>query len=572
MLSRFVALFVTPALISIQLPLLQLPFFQKNQPDLHRQVSVKSKPAVVRIVTACQANYDYDANGNSRTDDPDDWQGISIVTGEVGTGFFVDSDGYIVTSSRVVQPAIEESCKDRLFRNLVERITNERNPENLSENKRTAIRTGTKFSDTETDFVRGVVLPNGEIVDFEPPDKADVSTEEGGDGASVIRINISNAPTLKLADTSTEVLLEDVTVIGYPIAADATQFLIKFFHAYLSQGSDRKLDSSLGDATPTNGRVVNNRKTLPGNIQGMQLEPQLSVGSVGSPVLNSKDEVIGIISYSDQDTFIPFVLPINPVIRAVRRSEVNYNQENVTNLRYEEGLKRFWADDYDGAKVQFEAVESLFPQHIEAKRMREESQLKGSTAWIERDYLLPLGIVGALLLTLLGAYFIARQRRLAGTDSNNQLPSLASPVVQPPQNTWMSTVNGAFRKKTEMSFANPLVELRNQKGQVQRFYLRGDYHKLGRDPEWADLKVTEDDWEVLSKHHAVFQKEGDSYRIFDGDQIHESTNGTYVNGVRITAREGYLLKDKDQLRIGLDPDNQVVMMYSTPVKSRSLAS
>ena len=575
MFSRFPALLVTPALISAQLPLLQIPFFQNAQPDIQQQVSIESKPAVVRIVTACQASYDYDIDNNGKTDDPADLQGISIVTGEVGTGFFVDSDGYIVTSSRIVQPAIEESCKDRLFRNLVERITGERDPENVSDERRKEIRTRSKFSDTTTDFVRGVVLPNGEIVDFEPPDKSDVSadlSEEGGDGTSVIKVNISNAPTLRLADSSTEVQLEDVTIIGYPIAADTTQFLIKFFDAYLSQGITRKLDSSLGDATPTNGQITNNRKTLPGNIQGMQLEPQLSEGNVGSPVLNNKGEVIGVIFYSDQSTFVPFVFPINPIIRAVRRSGANFNQANVTNLRYEEGLKSFWAGNYEGAKTQFEAVQSLFPQHVEANRMLKESQLKSGTKWIQRDYFLPLGIVGTFLLALLGAYFVVKQRRLAEGNRNYQPLPPDLPGSHPPQNTWMSSGNGVYGGKTEMSFASPLIELRNKKGQVQKFYLSGDCHRLGRDPEWADLKVTEDDWEVLSKHHAVFQKDSDSYRIFDGDQIHQSTNGTYVNNVRITTREGYLLKDKDELRIGLDPDNQVVMVYSTPAKIRPLVS
>jgi len=570
MLSHFATLFVVPALISPQLPLLQLPFSQNNQPDIQQQVRIKSKPAVVRIVTACRASYDYDANGNGKTDDLEDSRGISIVTGEVGTGFFVDSDGYIVTSSRIVQPAIEGSCKDRIFRNLVEQITDERNPENISEGKLTEIRTRSKFNDTAAEFFRGVVLPNGEIVNFEPPEKADVSTEDGGDGAAIIKINISSAPTLKLAEPSVEVELEDVTIIGYPIAADTTQFLTKFFEAYFGQGNDRKLDSSLGDATPTNGRVANNRKTLPGNIQGMQLEPQLSIGNVGSPVLNNKSEVIGIIFYSDQTTFVPFVLPINPIIRAVRRSGANYNQENPTNLRYEEGLKSLWNSDYDEAKRSFESAETMFPQHAEAKRMREESVLKGNRRWVEQDYFLPLGAVSGVMLLLLGSFLVIRQRRLAEGDRNNRFLPTVSSGIQPPQNTWMSTGNGGYGDKAERSFSAPLLELRNKKGQVQKFYLSGDCHKLGRDPNWADLKVADDDWEVLSNQHSIFQKESDSYRIFDGDKIHQSTNGTYMNGVQITTRDGYLLKDKDELRIGLDPSNQVVMIYSNPAKSRPL--
>ncbi len=115
----------------------------------------------------------------------------------------------------------------------------------------------------------------------------------------------------------------------------------------------------------------------------------------------------------------------------------------------------------------------------------------------------------------------------------------------------------------------PFVELANQDGQVRRFYLNKERHHLGRDRDWSDLCIPDDGWEVASRHHAVLEKEGTDYRIYDGDRLNPSTNGTFLNKAPITSQEGHLLRDGDQLQIGYDPRNQIILTYSNPRSRQS---
>jgi ABC-type multidrug transport system ATPase subunit/ABC-type multidrug transport system permease subunit len=109
------------------------------------------------------------------------------------------------------------------------------------------------------------------------------------------------------------------------------------------------------------------------------------------------------------------------------------------------------------------------------------------------------------------------------------------------------------------------IEL-NHKGKITRFLLQWFEHKLGRDETWADLCLPDNnqDWVALSRRHAILRKEGENYRIFDGDGITSSRNGIFINHKRIDRRQGYLLQSGVQLTIGLDPKKQVLLTYYNP--------
>lgn len=105
----------------------------------------------------------------------------------------------------------------------------------------------------------------------------------------------------------------------------------------------------------------------------------------------------------------------------------------------------------------------------------------------------------------------------------------------------------------------PYLELNNQ-GQIYRFDLQQEIHRLGRDPSWADLAMPESGWEVLSSRHAVLRRETDYYRIYDGDgESKASTNGLFRNHSRITTKAGLLLDQNMQLQIGQDPSNLILL-------------
>ncbi|MDQ2096095.1 MAG: FHA domain-containing protein [Tychonema bourrellyi B0820] len=103
----------------------------------------------------------------------------------------------------------------------------------------------------------------------------------------------------------------------------------------------------------------------------------------------------------------------------------------------------------------------------------------------------------------------------------------------------------------------------NSQGQVLQLELRQQQHILGRDRTRADLIVPEP-WRAVSGIHAVFRQIGDNYWIYDGDGQRPSTNGLFVDRTRITPNDGYCLKNGAEIKIGLDPKNQVLLTYFNP--------
>jgi ABC transport system ATP-binding/permease protein len=104
-----------------------------------------------------------------------------------------------------------------------------------------------------------------------------------------------------------------------------------------------------------------------------------------------------------------------------------------------------------------------------------------------------------------------------------------------------------------------------QRGQeVLKFSLGDEFYRLGRDPNWSDFDIPGQGWEALSRQHAVLKREGENYRIFDGDGDRQlSSNGLLFNRTRIRA-EGLLLSGSVQLEIGQDPLSQILVRYVNP--------
>jgi ABC transport system ATP-binding/permease protein len=126
----------------------------------------------------------------------------------------------------------------------------------------------------------------------------------------------------------------------------------------------------------------------------------------------------------------------------------------------------------------------------------------------------------------------------------------------------------SFSEQTVVNI-NPFIELNNQ-GKISKFELTQDLHFLGRDPSWSTIAIP-NDWTVISRRQAVIKREGEDYRIYDGDRTKPSGNGIFLDRTRINLSEGYLLKSGAQLYIGQDPRYQITITYHNH-KSKSLAT
>ena len=79
-------------------------------------------------------------------------------------------------------------------------------------------------------------------------------------------------------------------------------------------------------------------------------------------------------------------------------------------------------------------------------------------------------------------------------------------------------------------------------------------------------------WLPISNYHALIKKSDDRYHIYDGDGYRPSTNGLFLNQTRITPSEGHPLENGIEIKIGLYPQNQILLKYFEPNNSTALTS
>jgi hypothetical protein len=627
LLDRFTALFLAPTLI--QTP---PPSTATAQAELVQQIGMRARPAIVRVVVGCSGTYSY--KGFEYT----------LIAGEVGSGYFVDADGYIATSDHVLTTLGETGCRQALFRQLAERVTGEESFNNIPESARVAIRSGSQLKDVE--YIGQVVLPTGDSFPFEIA-ASGTAIAGDADDIAIVKIETANAPTLRLATANAAAQTAAVT-IGYFLEGDTQITSSPVILRSLSQGD------GLGRADVVTGQVTDSAQLPEEKGFTLQLQTTLPMGISGSPVLNQEGEVVGMVTAdgtnSRQTGNAAVAIATQTIRRMVEEAGAN-NQESQTDRLYQEGLTLFQQGKFEAATAKFQEVKALFPYQSEVNWLISQSNQSIAEGQKQAKLIVWTLGTGGVAITLLAAHLLLNSRSLrlnrllrgkrkpsvppafrvqaepkaekpaqpptylnevqpvvvpqpvesparesdhpAANNANhaNQEPqSIAGNAVVPieetpnqpaapapvlpepaeplPRAAAVTRIGNNGHNPTTIMGTQPFIELKNQDGQVRRLYLRQQRHQLGRDGDWADLWIPDSGWEVLSRHHAVLEKEGSDYRIYNGNRQIPSTNGIFLNGVLISTHEGYLLKDGDQLVTGHDPRNQVILTYSNPGNSR----
>jgi pSer/pThr/pTyr-binding forkhead associated (FHA) protein len=336
----------------------------------NERLAAQAEPAVVRIIDGCVGTYVF--NGREYAQN----------AGGFGSGFFINSDGYIATNAHVVEFARkgENVCKETLFVRFLREAARQdsrlsqllNSPDPFTrQNTITLMRQQSQLKDFE--FVHQVQLPNAnqeplpfEIKSYGEPTGESISAKD----VAIIKVEIGNAPSLKIAEDSNAVRIQDhVTVVGYPASAD------DFSGTILNR-------RSLAEASFTDGRV-SARRNLASGVPVLQISAPATHGNSGGPVLNNRGEVIGIPTFNlqsdgQQVSGFTFVIPANTIMEFVRQGGTT-NEQGVVDEIYREGLDFFFSEQYQDAIAKFEEIKRLFPQHSEVDRLIQASQQAIST-------------------------------------------------------------------------------------------------------------------------------------------------------------------------------------------------
>jgi len=353
------------------------------------RLAMYSKPAVVRIIDGAQGTIWFQPPG---------YQGQSFNVSAIGlgSGFFISSNGYIATNAHVVTTTHdgEEKAKQALFWQLVQQIAQQigKDPRSLN----------TSFIDQHStlqsfQLYHHVIIPDGSAFPFEIKQYGAPTGESNDQGkdVAIIKIEVKNAPILKLADSEKVQLQDHVTVIGYPGAADT------FNSGLLSSKS--ALEATINDGK------ISAKKQASSGAPILQTSTAATHGNSGGPVLNDANEVIGLLTFrgdtinGQEVSGFSFIVPSNTVMEYVKSAGTTNDLGPTDNL-YREGLGYYWDQYYSSAIPKFEEVKRMFPQHSEVDRLVQSSQQAKAEGKEKSSF--PVWIVVVVVVVLLVILFL----------------------------------------------------------------------------------------------------------------------------------------------------------------------
>jgi len=368
------------------------------------RLSMFSKPAVVRIVDGAMGQILFSPPGYQP-------QSFNVSVIALGSGFFISSNGYIATNAHVVSTTHdgEDKAKQALFWQLVRQIAQQigKDPSSLNANFIDQHSTLQSFK-----LVHHVIIPDGSSFPFEIKQYG-APTGEGNDqgkDVAIVKIEVKNAPILKLADSDKVQLQDHVTVIGYPGAADT-------FNSGL-------LDSKSAFEATINDGKISAKKQASSGAPILQTSTPATHGNSGGPVLNDASEVVGLLTFrgdtvnGQEVSGFSFVVPSNTVMEYVKSAGAS-NVTGPTDQLFQEGLNYYWDQYYSSAIPKFEEVKRLFPQHSEVDRLVQSSQQAKAEGreraafpmWLIIAVVVVILLIGFLLLLGIIAFIITRKRR-----------------------------------------------------------------------------------------------------------------------------------------------------------------
>ena len=368
------------------------------------RLAMYSKPAVVRIIDGAEGVIVFSPPGYQP-------QTYNVSAVGLGSGFFISSNGYIATNAHVVSTTKEgdEKAKQVLFWQMVQQIGQQlgKDPRSLNHSFIEQYSSLQRFQK-----YHHVIIPDGTALPFEIKQYG-APTGEGADqgkDVAIVKIEIRNAPILKLADSDKVQLQDHVTVIGYPGAADT------FNSGILSARS--ALEATINDGK------ISARKQSASGAPILQTSAPATHGNSGGPVLNDANEVVGLLTFrgdtvnNQEVSGFAFIVASNTVMEYVKSAGAS-NVEGPTDTLFREGLDMYWNQYYSSAIPKFEEVKRMFPQHSEVDGLIQSSQQAKSEGkekaqfpmWIVAVIVVVLILLALLVIIIVAAIVIAKKRK-----------------------------------------------------------------------------------------------------------------------------------------------------------------
>jgi len=527
------AMFVWLLLVLVGIPCSLVPGEKLTEEQM---TAYRTRPAVVLIYSGMYAD-------------------IALKGGETfklpnygsGSGFFINSEGYLVTNGHVVDIYVkyvqdkggyaQKVLQDFIVNKIVQEFKQGNGREPNSQEIQGAYN---RFMQTQEPRVTGhdainyVVLSNSETFRFEVK-KFSPSVPDGGKDIAVLKIERDNCPIIMLGDSADLALQQKVFTIGFPGAVDPQRFPLL--------GRENTLKSSI-----TAGAIT----ALKTDYKGMaviQHDAATSPGNSGGPTVDSKGQVVGVHSYAaTQAEGFKFCVPINTAKEFIRETGIETNKASEFTTVFNNLMDAVWQENWFDAQNMVSTALAYMKNEPDLERLQRIILQKISGMnFFERIWQQHKAVVFIVLALVVLIIVVLKKSLGTGPADRSRVqpePLVDRPKPAPVDKTKAAEESGTVLEGDVVGTMTVLV-----KGEeAGSFSITSAPLILGRDPGAATAVVKN---EIVSKTHLKIIPRGDQFYLVDLG----STNGTFVNGKKITET---LVTPVDQVQIGKKGDIKLI--------------
>jgi rhodanese-related sulfurtransferase len=342
-----------------------------------QEIVLRAKPATVLVVAEVGSEVVLDCGAGWKKINPAPFR-------ETGTGWFIDSNGWVVTNAHVVQPAhqdvpwvvqdqAEKAVTDVCVYDELERrgIAAGQRPDLETELRRQAMGRALQTTQVTLKPSLFILLGNGfrlpaKVEKYSPP----VSTTRGagamsGRDLALLYVEAAEMPAFKLGESKNAKIGDPIHILGFPGVVLTHELL----------NATAKVEASV-----TNGAISGFKQDVQ-NQAVIQTDAPAAWGNSGGPAVNGRGEVVGVLTFvslapgagGSLVQGFNFVIPSDAVREFLRGTKVDLNDKSPFNEHWYAGLRKFFTDDWKGAAESIKAADRLQPEFPDLRRLAAEA-------------------------------------------------------------------------------------------------------------------------------------------------------------------------------------------------------
>ncbi len=344
-----------------------------------QEAILRAKPAVALITARVDAEVTMDCGEGPVTVKPRPYV-------EIGTGWFVDGRGWLITNAHVVDPAhrslpwvthelkkkaIDQACVEPALQ--ARGIMRGQQPaleDQLLRRYTDRAMSGMQFTPQKS---LTVLLSNGtnlpaEVKKFSAPATLDANghpTPDSGRDLALLRVREGIYPAIAIANREAQIG-DTVHLIGFPA--------VVLSHELLNQSAN--IEASVTNGAVSGFKMDQIRQDL------VQTDAPAAPGNSGGPAIGDDASLVGVmlaVTLSPTGGTIVqgfnFLIPARDVLKFIAGTEVRPGESRFTRV-WTEGLDSFFAERYRAAAQKIGEANAMLPNLTDVRRTLAEAEAK----------------------------------------------------------------------------------------------------------------------------------------------------------------------------------------------------